>query len=510
MNFVRLLAAAEAVLSGSGYHVLPGQSWTGDRGHVPACSPDSCPSATRWVARCILLFAVVLSVSFPVAGARAGQVTFAFDATVSQISETPGFAATFPFVPSVGQAMTGKVTFTPIPFGQIGDYDAKLEVAWQGESFAGESNQLFTLNDYPVTPGSPFDSLSVECDFSHVCAVAASFTVNVHDFGITLRSFTEDVVPGGQLIDSVEAWNRFPNRELLVSFSDANDFVRMGVWATVGAMRVVPEPFATQLTLAAILACCTFRTLGRRRRRAFFGIAVLILVLGSALAPTHAAQITFTFDATVTLVPADFSAVGLPFSLSVGQKFSGEYSFANAQDMFDVFFPSYPNGLGKSGAVIVTINSVVGTASVNMGSLSDGALLIPTDPRFGASLSLGYVSPTDVVPPWNGGIAGQRFNTALMLAGSYGSFTSKNELFDPSAWNRLTSQREFDLRFAYYAGTNINYVTVQTQIGDFRAVPEPTTMRLNWMCTAYCLIHVSRRVRNVGVRASFREHRRAG
>ena len=208
---------------------------------------------------------------------------------------------------------------------------------------------------------------------------------------------------------------------------------------------------------------------------------------------SSAAEITFAFDAMVTDVPADFPALNLPFLLSTGQKISGEYSFASAQDMFDVFFPSYPNGLGKSGTVYVTIGSVVGDAFVNIGELGDGALTTPPDPSVPALLNLSYISPTDVVPPWRGGIANKSFNTVLLLAGTSGSFASESDLFDPSAWNRLTSRREFDLEFVYYAGTNINYVTIKTQLGDFRAVPEPTTLQLSWLCVAYCLIWVPQR-----------------
>jgi hypothetical protein len=187
-------------------------------------------------------------------------------------------------------------------------------------------------------------------------------------------------------------------------------------------------------------------------------------------------------------VPADFPALNLPFSLSAGQTFNGEYSFASAQDMFDVFFPNYPNGLGKSGTVDITIGNVTGVASVNIGEQGDGALYTPVDPSIPAGLYLSYLSPTDVVPPWHGGIANRNFNTSLILAGPYGSFTSQSDLFDPNAWNRLTSQREFDLQFAYYAGPNISYVTVKTQLGDFRAVPEPATMQLSWLGLAFCLI----------------------
>jgi hypothetical protein len=216
--------------------------------------------------------------------------------------------------------------------------------------------------------------------------------------------------------------------------------------------------------------------------------ALLICTVAVVSLKTQAAPITFAFDATVTDVPADFPALNLPFSLSPGQKFSGEYSFASAQDTHDVFFPSYPDGLGKSGTVTVTIDNVVGTAFVNMGELNDGALANPPDPSTPTFLYLSYDSPTNVVPPWRGGIANNRLNTTLLLRGPNGSFVSESDLFDPNAWNHLMSQREFDLQFVYFAGTNLNYVTVKSEVGDFRAVPEPATIHLSSLGVAFCLI----------------------
>jgi hypothetical protein len=223
--------------------------------------------------------------------------------------------------------------------------------------------------------------------------------------------------------------------------------------------------------------------------------ASLIFTVGASL-KTRAATITFTFDATVTDVPADFPALNLPFSLNPGQKFSGEYSFASAQDMHDVFFPSYPNGLGKSGTVTITIGNSVCIAPVNVAILNDGALFSPSDSSFPASIDLSYQSNNNVIPPWDGFIGNKRWNTDLSLRGLEGTFQSPEQILNLDLWNQLNVQRELDLQFAYLAGSNLNYVTVKTQVGDFRGAPEPTTLQLIWL-GAFGWISLGRKERHV-------------
>jgi hypothetical protein len=211
------------------------------------------------LARCAFFVIVAAAVCFAGSKSIAAQITFAFDATVTEISATPGFADTFPFMPSVGQAMSGKVTFTPVAFGQMSDNDAKLEIAWEGETFIGASNTLFTTNNYGGPLGSPIDALSVSCRVSQDCNTP-SFSITVRELALLLKSY-QDVVPGGQLTDSVNVWNQFEDRQILLFLSNADDTKRVSALAVVGPMRLIPEPGS------AALVCFGVGLVGTRRPR---------------------------------------------------------------------------------------------------------------------------------------------------------------------------------------------------------------------------------------------------
>jgi hypothetical protein len=99
------------------------------------------------VRRLITFVSLIVTTSTMSNALQAGQVTFAFDATVTEVNETSGGANLLPFQPMVGQHMSGIVMFTPVPFGQTSGNDAQLEVDWEGETFTGSFYKLQTVND---------------------------------------------------------------------------------------------------------------------------------------------------------------------------------------------------------------------------------------------------------------------------------------------------------------------------------------------------------------------------
>lgn len=198
----------------------------------------------------------------PSALVQAAQVTFAFEATVTDIADPNGLAASLPFVPAIGQPVIGSVTFTPVPFGQTSDNDAKLEIAWEGETFTASSQKLTTINDYPVSPGFPFDGLSVDCGVPDGCATSSS-GISIREFALVLRSF-QDVIPAGQLMDSVDAWNQFEDRQILLFLTNLTDTTRISVFASVGPMHGIPEPPSVVVLLS--LGLISARTHRLRRK----------------------------------------------------------------------------------------------------------------------------------------------------------------------------------------------------------------------------------------------------
>jgi hypothetical protein len=189
-------------------------------------------------------------------------VTFAFDAIVTDVNETSGGANLLPFQPMVGQHMSGVVRFTPVPFGQISSNDAKLEVVWEGEVFTGLSHKLTTVNNYAGPLGAPIDGLSVVCGAPVGCATSTT-GATIREFSLGLGSF-QDVIAAGQLMDTVDTWNQFENRQLLLFLRDATDTRRVSVFASVGPMRAVPEPSSVLFGFYIGISTAMLRRLRRK------------------------------------------------------------------------------------------------------------------------------------------------------------------------------------------------------------------------------------------------------
>jgi hypothetical protein len=185
---------------------------------------------------------------------EAAHVTFAFDATVAEVNETMGGSGLLPFQPTVGQHMSGVVTFTPIPLGETSGNDAKLEVAWAGETFTALTHKLTTVNNYGGPIGAPIDGLSVVCGGTADCATSSSGAF-IREFSLGLGSF-QDVIPAAQIMDTVETWNQFENRQLVLFLRDATDTRRVSVLASVGPMRAVPEPASAIMVLSVGSSFC--------------------------------------------------------------------------------------------------------------------------------------------------------------------------------------------------------------------------------------------------------------
>ena len=210
-------------------------------------------------------------------------------------------------------------------------------------------------------------------------------------------------------------------------------------------------------------------------RHTFCGNACAFVIASLALFASGAASVfgspvTFRFEATINEVDGDALALNLPFPLAPGQQISGEYIFSGKQDFIDIFLH---HELGKQGLATFTLDSIEIEATTNFGLLNSTGVLNPPITGPTSSISLGYISPTDVFPGWPGNVAGHPWSHELILIGPDGTITSSDQLSDVAKWNQLNTLRRLELQFGYP-----DTVSVHATVGDFVAVPEPSSFVL--------------------------------
>lgn len=200
-----------------------------------------------------------------------------------------------------------------------------------------------------------------------------------------------------------------------------------------------------------------------------FSASAALCGLWAAIPSAQAQPLRFNFEATISEIEGDTSALNLPFSLAVGDRIVGAYAFQNGQDLLDIFFR---HELGKQGQVTLIIDETEIEAGANFGSVNDvGA---PPDGSQ-SSLFLGYVSPTDIFPGWGGYVDGHPWDAALTLVGAEGTISTPDDVLDISNWNELTTLRRLDLQFGYP-----NTVIVRTIVAGFNSIPEPSSAFMLW------------------------------
>jgi hypothetical protein len=224
-------------------------------------------------------------------------------------------------------------------------------------------------------------------------------------------------------------------------------------------------------------------------------LAAAVIAGVSSIPSAPAGPIVLAFDATVTLVPPDISDIHLPFSLTVGQRFTGTYSLPDSQELLNSLRGFWWVAGVDFATVSLNIGNSVGSAAINFGSGYDGALSSPPELYIPASIDLSYIGNTNAIPSWNGYLANQRLNTDLRLTGPEGTFLTWDQLTDVSRWNRLTTHRELDLQFFDQQDNQLQFLTVTSTIADFRAIPEPPTFVLLSMLPLAVFLWNSKRFR---------------
>jgi hypothetical protein len=201
-------------------------------------------------------------------------VTFRFEAEITEIDDPDGIGSTLPFDLALGQTVLGKVTFTPVAFGQTSAPDGRLEIHVGGESFAANELPLVTQNDVYVDAGTnvegPFDRIWIACDQPAGCAVTEStnaditlahvgLVANSHDFDVS--PIAPDVLLVGTDVATPEVWNSLPYRLLAFELATSPNKSPITVTAAVGPMGLIPEPSTIMLTGALVVW-----SIGVRRR----------------------------------------------------------------------------------------------------------------------------------------------------------------------------------------------------------------------------------------------------
>jgi hypothetical protein len=129
------------------------------------------------------------------------------------------------------------------------------------------------------------------------------------------------------------------------------------------------------------------------------------------------------------------------------------------------------------GLVRLSLEGSDYVAALNFMGINQGGRIDisdPTPPPPSSSISMYYLSPTDVIPGWGGGLGvGQHWGAGLLLLGPEGTITEAHDLLDISVWNQLTTERSLSLQFGYP-----DTVTVEATISDLTVVPEPASCLL--------------------------------
>jgi hypothetical protein len=200
----------------------------------------------------------------------------------------------------------------------------------------------------------------------------------------------------------------------------------------------------------------------------------------------NAAPLTLTFDANISQVQGDPGSLDLPFPLVVGRPINGKYVFQSEQDLLDIFLDG---DLRKQAQVALTIGGVEITAVANFGLInSAGELERPTGPN--SSVSLGYLSLTDVFPGWGGYFKNHYWDVGLVLLGHDGTIASTDDILDINKWNQLTTLRHLGLRFGQFEASQFKVVTIEASVGNFSAVPEPACIWLVYSVIPVALAHI--------------------
>lgn len=216
----------------------------------------------------VLTCVVVVTTLFAISSvAQAEQVTFEFEATVTDIADANGVAASLPFTPVIGQPLVASVTFTPVGFSQSSSQDGRIDVFFGGESFSATNLRLTTENDVFVAVGSdvqgPFDSLSVSCGVNTQCPSTSTSATGIDVVFLGLGIGGGDVLPAGAPLDTSVSWNLFPNRRLVLTLSDGGIGAPLTIGADFGPVRAVPEP-SSLLLLTCLGASFAYRRSHRK------------------------------------------------------------------------------------------------------------------------------------------------------------------------------------------------------------------------------------------------------
>ena len=223
---------------------------------------DRLLSPTR-VARVLAAGALLAATCAP-QSASAAQITFRFDAVVSQVAIAPDLVGQLQFEPAVGQTIAGQVTFTPVPFQESVQLGGKLEIQWESAVLSGNAQTLLILDNHISRMGIPFESFTIS-EGSNSFSGLGNSSWELVQFGLSLRNFDfVDLIPAGALVDNDALLNVLPDRILFMDFRRNGGFGALGITATVGPLYIVPEAFGLGTCLACVpmLAVCT-----RRRRR---------------------------------------------------------------------------------------------------------------------------------------------------------------------------------------------------------------------------------------------------
>ncbi len=209
---------------------------------------------------------------------QAAQVTFAFDASVVEVTRSANGTFDLPFTVSPGDSLNGILQFEAILFGQSGDA-TKLQLNLASALFSADDVPLNTFDNYVVpfssSAGGIYDGINAGCSTPSSCAGATSSLDGITIDSISLGLASGDIQSfnvGENLADST-FWNRFDlfpsggifghgaTRSFILELSSAADETAGTVFIRghLGSMIAVPEPASAHAAVTFVLSIVFLR-----------------------------------------------------------------------------------------------------------------------------------------------------------------------------------------------------------------------------------------------------------
>jgi hypothetical protein len=187
--------------------------------------------------------------------AEASQLTFEFEAEVTDIVASPIVDFTLPPEIVVGGVFEGRLSFEPpLVFGQT-TQNAAMHASIGSVSFLADGLEFVTENDFGFVVGGSVvseDRIRVACGETIECndIVSSVSNISVDDFGFALVGDSTSINPLFETGNDPKVWNRLSGmRRLFLELTSSAGAGSYTVHGTIGPVYGIPEPRSIELAV---------------------------------------------------------------------------------------------------------------------------------------------------------------------------------------------------------------------------------------------------------------------